>query len=818
MALTRALVVLLLALVAAGAARAEDDPRASPFAHGSWREVDEALLRADPVSRAAILLVAWEVVATNTLTRPAIDALPESSPLRRLPRDASPPKDVGPVADAWMRGQLQPLVDALKPGPDGKDALAKGRDRLAWLDHQLDRLPPVPTLAPLGPSRDAAKRALEALTLACAAEPDDVELARLLALVREPGDRWPWLAPLALVALGPARMERAAWLGLRGPVDAPLEALIGAWWIGEATASDTLEGIAAVGSRLPPGALRERVARQGTALAEADRAGWRPPDEAAWRALDPAGRLRCLDVALRIGAGPQRCPLGPEPRAPLPVGPMAELERWGTVIAQLEALGWAAVPLLLERADDEVAGPGAAARRLLGFYGGDLPTRAARAAWWARARAAGPRAAWEARPARARRELPEPFDTPAIEAYLTRAVRDLGADVAAVLGPEVVGAQRGLTVAERWIPVVLRLADRLEAPALVELLVSWQESPRPGVAWHAARTLGGRGDPRGLARLERLVAAALAGRAEGATFDPLGQVLAATELLVAHGEALDPRVAGALVAWCWRSPRLVEPLVARRERPGARDLLLRVAVTALAAGELDLARPALDALAPGEGDPFERAARSIAARPDRVVVRALALQLGEAGAPALGRAGIDARAELARDLLSADPARVDSAVAELGPGARVWLAGALRGEVAPLDSGGPIALRLGSASAPDTLPAPLAEAVRRWSARAWDVRDVAALLEAWSADPAAPPGLEVALARAPRGAIAAHVRPLRPGPAGTTTLVVDGLDGPHAPLDGPRSRAEQAEALSSALVDLLCAPDALVDLRLRVWR
>ena len=117
------------------------------------------------------------MVATNTLTRPAIDALPESSPLRRLPRDASPPKDVGPVADAWMRGQLQPLVDALKPGPDGKDALAKGRDRLAWLDHQLDRLPPVPTLAPLGPSRDAAKRALEALTLACAAEPDDVELA-----------------------------------------------------------------------------------------------------------------------------------------------------------------------------------------------------------------------------------------------------------------------------------------------------------------------------------------------------------------------------------------------------------------------------------------------------------------------------------------------------------------------------------------------------------------------------------------------------------------------------------------------------------------
>jgi len=105
-ALTRALVSLLL-LVAAGVARAEDDPRASPFAHGSWREVDEALARADPVSRAAILLVAWEVVALNERTRPAIDALPESSPLRRLPRDASPPKDVGPVDDAWSWPRIQ---------------------------------------------------------------------------------------------------------------------------------------------------------------------------------------------------------------------------------------------------------------------------------------------------------------------------------------------------------------------------------------------------------------------------------------------------------------------------------------------------------------------------------------------------------------------------------------------------------------------------------------------------------------------------------------------------------------------------------------
>ncbi len=828
------LTALVVLLAAPGAAQEErlwprdpewrgDDPQ--------WQQVDDRVRRAAPTERAALLWLAWSVVSESGAARDSLGRVVTQradSPLARL-WDERPPAQPDGVGDPWLKAQLAPFARLRSGAAAPADLSAEERAEVAALDSaraaldafrqarvNLRVVPPAP-----GPAADKEMSDQEALWALCCARPlrpegfGKVALRRLLGMplidedehvgrlvqVGLRRDAPGWLGPLILLALGP-RGQRALGLLLQPAVQPPFDEAVDAWWSGgDRNAPARLAQLAGA----LPGELGSSVIAVGAALTSAVETGWRPPAWAEWQAAPDARRLELLERAITCGARLQACP----PDAP--VGQRA------SVVEGLTRLGWKAIPRLLGRADDAVLGPGAAARDALEPYLGEQARFSdSRAAWWARWRDRGPASWW-----RAYDLLPWGGRGDVLERLL-RLVGDVGPGFSAdVLG----GLPRPATrsEAEAWCAALVDRDRREGVAAANDLLDVWAGNSTPSVAWPACLSLALAGDERGSARVGEV----------GRTLARAGQLDRVVDGLVAllvRGAPADG-LGEAAVELGWDHAGLLRALGAHAAQPVARRLLLRMAGLALRAGGQRVATEALALLGGGGLDSAAEVASLLVAEEPRTheaagrtSLRRTALLLGDGWAAPCARGALDPRATLARDLVSAEAARTDRAVSDLtdevtGTVVRPWLEASLRGDVAPLDTRARLGLPIARATSGRALPEPLAAQVRAWPGRPRTARDVVELLAAWRADPTGGAGLEVGLSRAPRGRFAARVRPLAAGGAPATFwLETDGVRQDTIVAAGDATDVAIKDALASAIVDLLLAPDALVDLRLRVWR
>jgi hypothetical protein len=753
MAVVRTCLLLLLLCGAAGAQEEREE-----WSDERWSAVLAAWQAAeDPLLRAAIGRLAWERAATDPLERRACAALadaPHAPPPVRdlLRRVADPPPleaEAAPVASGvagleallaeapadpfdQVRRVLRAVGHVDAAGSD--EALARRLDAsndpllvsLRGMPASRRALATLRALEELGPERqrigDALDEALDLLAARAVARGPrlgtlatferDARACALAARAERSGR--PWLAHALLELMRPPGSLAERVVGMAA-MDRVREVTAG--WRAGAGLDETL-------ARLAPALahLEEQTAARALEAGlrrSASLPGAEPPAFAAWEELGQEERLAALDAALCRGT-----PLG----APFPPDvPLDERGERPTLLERLEAAGWAAVPLLLARADEpallraEGAGPMGLARvgdhalaALSSCWGvpyrpeGLLDQRREELdAWWA---------TWGARgPVRCLQETLAGRRADWTDLQPLRLVRLLGGQAAPIVSATLARLPEGRLERAAWLDAAAALGDEAFRPALEAAA----RAGRPELALVGARGLAALGDEAEAGWLARV-----------ALDDPAldaGQGLALLR-------RLDPATAGRLEREAQVRPPLVAFLRRDRAEVDARLALLRWAALRqgrFATAEDDaawLAEEGPTALLELTGRPSEWSDRretvAVAtdgllrelpladpARRAHAVVTAALL-----GPEALERLpGLDPRAVVAQAL--ADPVSARRLRAGLGPHAgeverwlRTWLVDP--GAAARLEGPNPEHLLVGEVAVSDGLPAELAAQAR----------------------------------------------------------------------------------------------------------